>query len=246
MPEFREEKIFDENDYKYFSKVFDFFTLDAIRTFEIRRVIKRALGIIKEGKESVIVLCEGPEEDYRILKIYKIETSDFKRMEEYIIGDPRFKSVRKKKRDLVYQWCRKEFSNLKKAQKAGVSAPEPYAFMRNILIMECVMDGDDIARSLDEMEKDELDDPEEFFWKIVEELRKLYKNAKLIHADVSEFNILKSDNRPVLIDFAQSVLETHPMADMFLERDVNNLIRFFKRGYRLNFSCNDVLQYIKN
>ncbi len=246
MPEFREEKIFDENDYKYFSKVFDFFTLDAIRTLEIRRVIKRALGVIKEGKESVIVLCEGPEGDYRILKIYKIETSDFKRMEDYIVGDARFKSVRKKKRDLVYLWCRKEFSNLKKAQKANVSAPAPHAFMKNLLVMDCVMDGDEIARPLDEIDREELENPEEFFWMVVDEMKKLYKKAKLVHADISEFNILKSNNKPVLIDFAQAVMLTHPMAERFLKRDVRNLIRFFKKEYRISVEEQEVLQYIKN
>ncbi len=240
----RREKLFDENDYKYFSKVFDFFTLDNIRTLEARGLIKHVVGVVEEGKESVIVLCKGREGDARILKIYKIETSAFKKMDEYIVGDPRFKSVRKKKRDLIYLWCRKEFSNLNRASHHGVSVPKPYGFLKNLLVMEAVVRKDGLlAKALNE---ERIKHAERFFWKVVENMKKLYREARLVHSDISEYNILNKDGTPVLVDFAQAVLVTHPMAEKFLERDVSNLIRYFSKEYGVEVDKADVINHIKS
>ena len=240
----RWEKLFDENDYKYFSKVFDFFTLDNIRTLEARGLIKNVQGVIEEGKESVIVLCDGVDGRPRILKIYKIETSAFKKMDEYLIGDPRFKSIKKKKRNIVYMWCRKEFSNLKRAHNHSVSVPEPYGFLKNLLVMEAITNKNgSLAKPIND---EELRNPEKFLWMVVEDMRKLYRDARLVHGDISEYNILNKDNKPVLIDFAQGVLITHPRAEVFLERDVKNLVTYFSRRYGVEEKEDDVLSYIKS
>jgi RIO kinase 1 len=55
----------------------------------------------------------------------------------------------------------------------------------------------------------------------------LYKKAGLVHADLSEFNILYGD-QPYLIDMGQSVTRDHPRALAFLMRDIRNINRFFK------------------
>jgi RIO kinase 1 len=54
----------------------------------------------------------------------------------------------------------------------------------------------------------------------------LYKKAGLIHADLSEFNILFGD-RPFVIDMGQSVTTDHPRAFQFLKRDIANINHFF-------------------
>ena len=54
----------------------------------------------------------------------------------------------------------------------------------------------------------------------------LYKKAGLVHADLSEFNILFGD-RPVVIDMGQSVTIDHPRAFSFLKRDIANINHFF-------------------
>jgi RIO kinase 1 len=240
----RWEKLFDEKDYKYFSKVFDFFTLDNIRTLEARGLIKRVYGVVEEGKESVIVLCEGVDGDARILKIYMIETTAFKKMDEYIVGDPRFKSIKRKKRDIIYMWCRKEFSNLKRAHNHGVSVPKPYGFLKNLLVMEAITNKNGLlAKPIND---EELSNPERFFWMIVDNMKKLYKDARLVHSDISEYNILNKDGTPVLVDFAQAVLLTHPMAERFLERDVTNLIRYFSKKYGMKVKKKEVVDYIKS
>jgi RIO kinase 1 len=55
----------------------------------------------------------------------------------------------------------------------------------------------------------------------------LYNKAGLVHADLSEFNILYGD-QPYVIDMGQSVTKDHPRALPFLMRDIRNINRFFK------------------
>jgi RIO kinase 1 len=50
-----------------------------------------------------------------------------------------------------------------------------------------------------------------------------------VHADLSEYNIMIWKDKPVVFDVAQSVLTTHPMAEKFLQRDLKNIHRYFKR-----------------
>ena len=68
----------------------------------------------------------------------------------------------------------------------------------------------------------------QFFDKIVEYVQKLYKSG-LIHADLSQFNILNFKEEPVFIDFSQCTLKRNPRAEEFLERDVRNICNFFKK-----------------
>ena len=58
----------------------------------------------------------------------------------------------------------------------------------------------------------------------------LYIRADLIHADLSEFNILYDRGEPVIIDMGQSVTLDHPMARKFLERDIANVAHYFQES----------------
>ena len=56
----------------------------------------------------------------------------------------------------------------------------------------------------------------------------MYK-VGLIHGDLSSFNILNHNNKPVLIDFSQGTLVRTPNSEELLERDVRNILKFFKK-----------------
>jgi RIO kinase 1 len=73
----------------------------------------------------------------------------------------------------------------------------------------------------------ELEDPAETYARIIGIIDTLYTKAELVHADLSEFNILYGD-KPYLIDMGQSVTRDHPRALPFLMRDIRNINRFFK------------------
>jgi RIO kinase 1 len=71
-----------------------------------------------------------------------------------------------------------------------------------------------------------LSDPAEIYREILEFMKKLYQNAELVHADLSEFNILLGEKLYV-IDMGQSVTPDHPRAFDLLKRDIFNINRFF-------------------
>ncbi len=221
-----------EKDRKIFEDVFDTPTIRSLETMIAKKKISRLAGVIKSGKEGQVHLGFGPEGEPIIIKIYLIETSSFQKMADYIKGDRRFYNIGTDKRRLVYAWCAKEYRNLMKSYDCGVSVPKPIAFANNVLVMELIGDKDTPAPQLSDTE---IENPKEMFAMVLEQMKKLYFKAGLVHADLSEYNILLRDGKPVLIDMGQSVLIKHPMAGKFLERDVSNIVNFFnKQGLKLD------------
>jgi serine/threonine-protein kinase RIO1 len=54
-------------------------------------------------------------------------------------------------------------------------------------------------------------------------MRAMYESCRLVHADLSEYNVLWLDERAWIIDVSQAVEVTHPLALPFLLRDCNNI-----------------------
>jgi RIO kinase 1 len=107
-----------------------------------------------------------------------------------------------------------------------VNVPEPVAVQKNVLVMEFVGKNGVRAPLLKETT---LKDPERVLRLLLTYLRRLYRKGGLVHADLSEYNIMVWKRRPVIFDVAQAVLIGHPMADRFLRRDLENLYKYFKR-----------------
>jgi RIO kinase 1 len=161
------------------------------------------------------------------IKIFLTISSEFKRgMIPYIEGDPRFKRIKRDTRSLVYAWAQKEFKNLSQAVEAGVRVPKPIDVSHNVLIMEFI--GND-GESAPVLRETEIRNPQRVYCQILNAMRKLYTKARLVHGDLSEYNIMLWKNRPVLFDVSQAVLLEHPMADQLLRRDLENVNRYFKR-----------------
>ncbi len=75
------------------------------------------------------------------------------------------------------------------------------------------------------------------------DIKKLYEK-EFVHADVSEFNVLMHGEVPYLIDCGQGVLLEHPKAEQFLRRDVENVLRYFRKyGVERNFD--EVMKWVK-
>jgi RIO kinase 1 len=58
-------------------------------------------------------------------------------------------------------------------------------------------------------------------------IRKMYHDCKLVHADLSEYNILYHQQQLWIIDVSQSVEHDHPAAFEFLRNDLKNVGDFF-------------------
>lgn len=60
-------------------------------------------------------------------------------------------------------------------------------------------------------------------------VRTMYHTCKLVHADLSEYNIIFHDGHLYIIDVSQSVEHDHPSAFDFLRSDIKNIEDFFER-----------------
>lgn len=235
-------KIKGLDDLKIWGDVFDTQTLLGLYKLANKGIIKAMGGAIATGKEANIFHAIGSEGRELGLKIYRIATSDFKAMQDYIIGDPRFERIKQSKKDIVFAWTKKEFRNLHRALQAGVRVPQPLVAERNILIMEFIGKNGIAAPLLREVE---LKKPRLVFEKVVENMKLLYQKANLVHADLSEYNIMYYNQEPVFIDMGQSLVREHPNSEEFLKRDAKNIVKFFQK---LGVKCKEVevLKKIKN
>lgn len=217
-------RIRDIDQRKVREDVFDEVTLLALYRLSHKNWFSALGGSISTGKEANVFLGKRNGQAVAI-KIYRIRTADFRAMSQYLTGDRRFGAVRKTRKEIVFTWTRKEFANLSRAWDAGIPVPEPLVFDRNILIMQFLGDGE---RAYPLLKFSELPDPASTYLALIGMMERLFQKARLVHGDLSEFNILMG-NRPYLIDMGQSVTPDHPQAMQFLIRDIRNVNRFFSR-----------------
>ncbi|MCS4540243.1 MAG: serine protein kinase RIO [Thaumarchaeota archaeon] len=216
----------DSNDMKVIEEVFDKPTLLALYELLKKGAIVGLNGVVRAGKEARVYWGVGPDKIARAVKIYLAASMQFRRRVRYIAGDHRFGRIPSSSRGLINLWVQKEFKNLRLAHDAGVRVPRPHDYNENILIMEYIGSPPAPAPTFAEAEVDNLD----LEWTI-EAVRKLYRKAELVHADLSEFNIFKHEGERVLFDMGSAVSTSHPEAKQFLRRDLFNMVHFFrKRG----------------
>jgi RIO kinase 1 len=225
----------DSSERKIYAEVLDERTLKNLYKLSAKKYIKALGGVISTGKEANVFFADGTDENGEkiaiAVKIYRIETSEFYKMDEYIFGDKRFDLRRVSKKDLIYIWAEKEFRNLQRAHTNGVNVPKPVVYFRNILIMEFLGEDEIPSPTLNEIGGmlREYTDPERLFRETIKNVEKLYKKAELVHSDLSEYNIILHKDTPYLIDMGQAVLIDHPKAMEYLSRDLKNLTRFFRK-----------------
>jgi len=237
----------DSSERKIYAEVLDERTLKNL--YKLSKKYIRALGgVISTGKEANVFFADGFDDGKPVpvaIKIYRTETSEFYKMDEYIFGDKRFDLRRISRKDLIDLWAEKEFRNLQRAYTSGVNVPKPIVHFKNILIMEFLGEDEIPSPSLFEIGKNlpEVVDCERLFDEIVRNVKLLYKKAELVHSDLSEYNILLHREEPYLIDMGQAVLTDHPNAETYFERDLRNLVRFFNK-FGLKKKISEVLEEI--
>ncbi len=226
----KKEKLFKDSELEeVLEEVFDFWTIRALYKLMNKGVIGRIFGVVAAGKEARIYWGESPSGDQLAIKIFLVTTAEFRKGRmKYIEGDPRFRVLRKGMRNIVRLWCHKEFRNLKRAYDHGISVPKPYAHLENILVMEFIDAGEPGVPAPLIKEKPP-ENPGKAFREIKFYIRKLYKDANLVHADLSEYNILNRRGQLVIIDWGSAVLTSHVHAKEFLLKDISNIYRFFSR-----------------
>lgn len=207
--------------------VFDERTVFNLSKLLVNGPINKIEGIISAGKEANIYLAYDKTGLEIAVKIYKIDSNTSKWMYNYIIGDPRFKKIPHNPSKIIFLWASKEYKNLKRAFREGLSVPEPIYVKNNILIMEYIGFQSTPAPKLKDIKK--LKDPIGLLNQIFDFIKKLYQKANLVHGDLSEFNILYHNHKAVFIDISQAVDIRHPKAEVYLVRDIKNISNYFQR-----------------
>lgn len=203
--------------------VFDEFTNRTVFKLISEKYFDGLESPISVGKEANIFSAKKGDERV-IVKIYRLETCDFNRMFDYIKLDNRYSSINKKRREIIFTWVQREFRNLLKARDANVRVPTPMRFLNNILVMEFIGKGNPAPKLKDKLPIDK----KKFVDETIENMIRLHK-ANLVHADLSAFNILNYDEKPVFIDFSQCTTLENPRSREFLMRDLSNIINFFNK-----------------
>jgi len=132
----------------------------------------------------------------------------------------------------------KENQALKLVFPYGVAVPKPISQNRHVLVMGMI-EGAELA------EYREMPKPEKVLKEILRNVRKAYLKAGVIHADLSEYNIiLKPDMHILIIDWPQYTTKEHPNAQQLLTRDVKNILQYFKRKHMLKGKLKEALTYV--
>jgi RIO kinase 1 len=217
----------DSDEFKVVEGVIDPPTLKSLYKLLNRGTLKAVHGAISTGKEANVYRGEDADGKSVAVKIYRMSTAETDFMLEYIVGDPRFRRVKRRSRVLIPLWALKEYKNLQRYFDAGVPVPKPIAIERNVLVMEFIGDSES-AVPAPLMKNVEVPNPVKTFNQIIRIIELGYASAGLVHADLSEYNILWTD-RPIFIDVSQAVLKTHENASRYLYRDIQNISNFFSK-----------------
>jgi RIO kinase 1 len=230
---------------RIFAEVFDKRTLDALNKLIRKKDFDKIDKIISTGKEgNVFKGIRG--EDNCAVKIYRIETSNFDNMMKYISGDPRFKRIKKNKQSIIYEWTKKEYKNLSLASNANVNVPYPIDFYKNVLVMQLLGHDEAELTLKDTINTTKIQDNlGDILEQTISNLHKFVYDAKLVHADLSEYNMMYFDDKLYFIDVGQSVTLSHPLAEEFYIRDLRNIVKLFN-NYDFNLNVEDLRKRIKN
>ena len=217
----------DNSERKVGNEIFDKLTLETLYKLANQGYIDILNGAISTGKEANVLTGIDKNENFLAVKIYRIATSDFKKMDYYLKGDPRFNIKTKNKRKIIYSWVTKEFKNLTRLYEAGVRVSKAFTSANNVLLIEFI--GDETGNPAQPVKNQPPKNPDEFFNKLLVQFKLFVNEAKLVHGDLSNYNILNFNEKPVIIDVSQSVVLDNPISRELLERDINTIVHEYRK-----------------
>ncbi|KAK3414368.1 hypothetical protein EUGRSUZ_H00240 [Eucalyptus grandis] len=201
---------------------YDFLAIKTMVNRGVFTAVGRQIGV---GKESDIF--EVAKEDGSILAI-----------KLHRLGRTSFRAV-KSKRDYLrhrrsFNWlylsrlaALKEFSFMKALEEHGFPVPNAVECNRHCVVMSLI-------HGYPLVQVRELQSPEVVFERILGLIVRLAEHG-LIHCDFNEFNIMIDDEEKVtMIDFPQMVSVSHRNAQMYFDRDVDCILKFFSKRFNLS------------
>ena len=186
-------------------------------------------GCISTGKEAnVYHATSSGAAPHLAVKVYKTSILVFKDRDRYVTGDWRFRNgyCKHNPRKMVRTWAEKEMRNLARLREAGIFAPEPRMLRAHVLVMDFIGEDGYPAPRLKARgacarrswrgrltpaacpRHQDADVPasklRELYTELVQDVRTMFQVCRLVHADLSEYNILYFGGRLAIIDVSQA------------------------------------------
>ncbi|GKT47463.1 serine/threonine-protein kinase RUNKEL [Colletotrichum spaethianum] len=209
----------------------------AMHTYSTRKEVYSVGSRVGVGKESDIVMVADDRGMQCILKIHRLGRISFRTVKSN-------RDYLKNKQSGSWMYlsrlaAMKEFAFMKALKEEGLPVPEPIAQNRHTIVMSFI-------DSFPLRQISSIPDPATLYAELIDLILRLAKHG-LIHGDFNEFNILikeetsvtKTDEGeeetikliPIVIDFPQMVSMDHQNAEMYFDRDVDCIKRFFNKRF---------------
>ena len=194
---------------------YDCLALNALAKADLLSSLGRSLGV---GKEADIFDAITDDDVQVAVKFHRLGRTSFRetrRKRGYVTRRGRITWHHQSRLA-----AEREFSFMSKAHEAGVAVPEPLKQNRHVVVMGFL---EDILLNV-----------------------KLTYGGGIIHGDLSEFNIVvQKDGQILFIDWPQAVPVDHQSAEALLRRDVENVLTYFRRKYKVERGLDEVLEYVR-
>ncbi|HSV49661.1 MAG TPA: RIO1 family regulatory kinase/ATPase [Candidatus Acidoferrales bacterium] len=191
----------------------------------------QTLGVGKEADVYDALTPEGRRIAVKFHRLGRISFRQTRRLRGYI----------KEHSTWLYQShlaAEREFKAMKHAYQSGVAVPEPLCQNRHVIAMGMI-EGGELGKYHD------IGDKKKVLRQILKNVKTAYQKADLIHADLSEYNIiLQPDGCILIIDWPQAVKTDHANAKDLLERDLKNVLTYFKRKFDVEVTTEEAYKYV--
>lgn len=216
--------------------------------------IDKVFSVIGAGKEATVLLAqESNTKDLVCAKVFRYHTSTTRNR---LHGTKHITKI-----GMANIIAKQEYWNLVEMYNTNIPVPKPRYLLGNIVIMDFINFQDDVyqpAPLLSEVNIDFIDDPEEILYESIEIIASMFLEAKFIHGDYSDHNIMVTENGLVTMDVAQSLKYNEKTyidtpvrlridkAVNILKTDLINLNNSFKKRFRIYIDPEEVCKEIVN
>uniref|UniRef100_A0A1I7Y6S1 Serine/threonine-protein kinase RIO1 n=1 Tax=Steinernema glaseri TaxID=37863 RepID=A0A1I7Y6S1_9BILA len=210
-----------------------------------RGTLESVEGCISTGKEANVYHATNGKQSLAV-KIYKTSILTFKDRDRYVTGEYRYRNgyCKHNPRKMVATWAEKELRNLLRMHQAGMNVPKPHMLKGHVLIMDFIgRDGwpAPLLKNVTNFTEELVD---KLYLETIHGMRTLFRDCRLVHADLSEYNMIVHEDRLYIIDVSQSVEHDHPHALDFLRSDILNVTKFFRDHGCSVLSLRQLFQFI--
>ena len=224
---------------------------ESLKAFYQEDLITDVLSLVKGGKEANVYRCRAHEStgtSFLAVKVYRprmfrnLRNDKLYREGRTLLSDNgrpvkerdkrAFRALNKKTsygQQLAHtSWLMHEFTALRTLHAMDADVPRPYSALENAILMQYVGDEHMPAPPLHTVTLPARE-AEALFERSLQNIELMLQQG-MIHADLSEYNILYWESEITLIDFPQVIkIASNRNAEKILKRDISRVCQYFDR-----------------